>query len=171
MLGVMSLLQSGRVNLGFLGAAEVDRFGNLNSTQVQSRDRNLTRLPGSGGACDIASLARRFVAMIEHAKHRLPERVSYITSPGYLAGGDARKRAGLPRGGPAAVITTKAVLRFGEDGEAYLDTYHPGTTIDDVLANTGWKLRVGDNVRETPEPAANELKAIREYDSEGFWTK
>src|SRR5712672_3082212 len=80
MMGVMSLLQSGRVNLGFLGAAEVDRFGNLNSTQVKGKDR-IVRLPGSGGACDIASLAQRFAAMIEHTKHRLPARVSYITSP------------------------------------------------------------------------------------------
>lgn len=170
MLGVMSLLQSGRVDLGFLGAAEVDRFGNLNSTQIQGRDGKMTRLPGSGGACDIASLAKRFVAMIEHSRHRLPERVSYITSPGYLTGGDARKRAGLARGGPSAAITTKAVLRFSEDGEAYLDTYHPGTTIDDVLANTGWKLRVGDDVRETSEPTTAELSAIRAYDKEGFWT-
>jgi len=130
----------------------------------------MTRLPGSGGACDIASLAKRFVAMIEHSSHRLPERVSYVTSPGHLSGGTARKRAGLPRGGPAAVITTKAVLRFAEDGEAYLDTHHPGTTIDEVLANTGWKLRVRDSVDETPEPNAKELEAIREYDKEGFWT-
>jgi glutaconate CoA-transferase subunit B len=171
MLGVMSLLQSGRVNLGFLGAAEVDRYGNLNSTQVRGRDGKLTRLPGSGGACDIASLAQRFVAMIEHSKHRLPERVSYITSPGNLGGGDARKKAGLPRGGPAAVITTKAVLRFDEDGEAYLDSYHPGTVVEDVLVSTGWKLRVGKNVRETPQPTAEELKVIREYDREGFWTR
>jgi len=170
MLGVMSLLQSGRVDLGFLGAAEVDRFGNLNSTQVHGRGGAITRLPGSGGACDIASLAKRFVAMVEHSRHRLPERVSYITSPGYLSGGDARKNAGLVRGGPAAVITTKAVLRFGEDGEAFLDTYHPGTTIEEVRENTGWKLRVSDNVHETREPAAAELRAIREYDKEGFWT-
>ncbi len=172
MLGVMSLLQSGRVHLGFLGAAEVDRFGNLNSTQVQGADGKLLRLPGSGGACDIASLAWRFVAMVEHSRHRLPERVSYITSPGYLSGGpDARKKAGLPRGGPSAVITSRAVLRFGEDGEAYLDSCHPGVSVKDVLANTGWKLRVKEDVRQTPAPTAGELKAIREYDKEGFWTR
>src|SRR5574337_830622 len=82
MLTVMSLLQSGRVNLGFLGAAEVDRFGNLNSTQVRTAVDRIIRLPGSGGACDIASLAQRFVVLLEHSRHRLPERVSYITSPG-----------------------------------------------------------------------------------------
>lgn len=169
MMGVMSFLQAGRVNLGFLGAAEVDRYGNLNSTQVNGKN-GIVRLPGSGGACDIASLAQRFVALLEHGRHRLPERVSYITSPGNGEGAGWRKRVGLPRGGPAAVITTKCVLRFGEDGEAYLGTFHPDVAVDDVLANTGWKLKVANDVRETPEPTEAELKAIREYDTKGFWT-
>ena len=169
MLSVMSMLQSGRVNLGFLGAAEVDRFGNLNSTQVHG-PKGMVRLPGSGGACDIASLAQRFVVLLEHSKHRLPERVSYITSPGNGDGKGWRRRMGLPRGGPAAAITTKAVLHFGEDGEAYLASVHPGITVDDVLANTGWKLRVAPGMRETPIPTSAELAAIRDYDKEGFWT-
>ncbi len=213
MLSVMSLLQSGRVDLGFLGAAEVDKFGNLNSTvvhgfrkdepgaihgaTVEGRDLcraarrsektgapapaaidhrpstidSLTRLPGSGGACDIASLAKRFVVLLEHSKRRLPERVSYITSPGNGDGAGWRKRVGLPRGGPSAVITTKSVLRFAEDGEAYLASVHPGITVEEVAANTGWKLRVADRVAETELPSAAELNAIREYDPEGFWTK
>src|SRR5436309_11346985 len=100
MLSVMSLLQSGRVHLGFLGAAEVDRYGNLNSTQVRG-PKGLIRLPGSGGACDIASLARRFVVLLDHDMQRLPERVSYITSPGNGEGGNWRQRVGLPRGGPS----------------------------------------------------------------------
>lgn len=169
MMSVMSLLQSGRVHLGFLGAAEVDRFGNLNSTQVQGK-KGIIRLPGSGGACDIASLAHRFVAMIDHERHRLPERVSYITSPGNGSGAGYRKRIGLPRGGPSAVITTKAVLRFGEDGEAYLHSHHPGVAIDDVIASTGWWLRVPQDVFETTQPSPEELNAIREYDKDGFWT-
>jgi len=170
MLGVMGLLQSGRVHLGFLGAAEVDRFGNLNSTEVRGQ-HGLVRLPGSGGACDIASLAHRFVALLEHSRQRLPERVSFLTSPGNGDGPGWRQRAGLPRGGPAAVITTKAVLRFADGGEAYLDSVHPGVEVDDVLANTGWKLKLADGMVQTPEPSAAELRAIREYDTEGFWTK
>ncbi|HEY6349225.1 MAG TPA: CoA-transferase [Candidatus Angelobacter sp.] len=166
---VMGLLQSGRVNLGFLGAAEVDRYGNLNSTQVSGKN-GMVRLPGSGGACDIASLAQRFVALLEHSRHRLPGRVSYITSPGNGDGAGWRRRAGLPRGGPAAVITTKCILRFGEDGEAFLSTIHPGVTVDDVVANTGWKLKVSEPLQTTPEPDDAELKAIREYDKKGFWT-
>ncbi len=177
MLGVMSLLQSGRVHLGFLGAAEVDRFGNLNSTQVRPAGARspapgaaVVRLPGSGGACDIASLAQRFVVLLEHSRERLPERVSYITSPGYGEGRGWRSRVGLPRGGPAAVITTKAILRFGDDGEAFLSSVHPGVSMQDVLDNTGWNLRVAENARPTPEPSAAELVAIREYDKQGFWT-
>src|SRR5579864_4453877 len=169
MLGVMSLLQSGRVDLGFLGAAEVDRFGNLNSTQVQG-EHGMVRLPGSGGACDIASLAQRFVVLLEHKKERLPERVAFMTSPGKGDGPGWRTKVGLPRGGPSAVITTKAVLRFGEDGEAYVGSIHPGVELDDVLANTGWKLKVADALETTAEPSFAELQAIREYDREGFWT-
>jgi len=169
MMGVMSLLQSGRVDLGFLGSAEVDRFGNLNSTQVQG-PHGMIRLPGSGGACDIASLAKCFVVLLEHKKERLPERVSFLTSPGYGDGGDWRKRVGLPRGGPSAVITTKAILRFDADGEAYLDSIHPGIELDDVLSSTAWKLRVAEKVQQTSAPSPEELRAIREYDKEGFWT-
>jgi glutaconate CoA-transferase subunit B len=170
MMGVMSLLQSGRVDLGFLGAAEVDRFGNLNSTQVRG-EKTITRLPGSGGACDIASLSKRFVVLLEHSKRRLPERVAYITSPGYGDGKGWRQRVGLPRGGPSAVITTRAVLRFGDDGEAYLASVHPGNNVEEVVANSGWKLRVAADFKQTPEPTAAELAAMREYDKEGFWTK
>ncbi|HWR36874.1 MAG TPA: CoA-transferase [Clostridia bacterium] len=170
MIGVMSLLQSGRVHLGFLGAAEVDRSGNLNSTEVRSGD-GVVRLPGSGGACDIASLAHRFVVLLDHSRRRLPKRVSYITSPGNGDGPGWRERVGLPRGGPSAVITTKCVLRFGEDGEAFLSTHHPGVSVDDIVANTGWPLRLASDLRETTPPTREELVAIREYDREGFWTK
>ena len=147
----------------------VDRFGNLNSTEVKSQKGRL-RLPGSGGACDIASLAQRFVVLLDHSRQRLPERVAFITSPGNGEGGDWRQRAGLPRGGPVAVITTRSVLRFAEDGEAYLDSVHPGVSLEDVIANTGWDLKCAPSVGVTVEPTAAELHAIREYDPEGFWT-
>jgi glutaconate CoA-transferase subunit B len=169
MLSVMGLLQSGRVHLGFLGAAEVDRFGNLNSTEVRG-SKGLIRLPGSGGACDIASLAHRFVVLLDHEKHRLPERVSYVTSPGNGEGGNWRRKMGLPRGGPAAVITTKAVLRFDENGEAFLASVHPGIEVDDVVENTGWQLQTSESVSQTVPPSDAELIAIREYDKQGFWT-
>jgi glutaconate CoA-transferase subunit B len=179
MLEVMGLLQQGAVHVGFLGAAEVDRFGNLNSTWARRGSENI-RLPGSGGACDIACLAQRTVVLLEHAKHRLTERVAYVTSPGYgdgnLPGTNEangwRRAQGLPaRSGPEAVITTMGVLRFGDDGEAYLASVHPGIRVEDVLANTGWTLRVADNLAETPEPTAAELAVMRGLDPKRFWTK
>ena len=168
MLECMALLQQGRVSLGVRGAEEVDRHGNLNSTEVRADGGGIVRLPGSGGACDIAALARRFVALLDHQKERLPERVNYITSPGY---GPWRDTGRLKQGGPAAVITTKAVLRFSEEGEAYLDSYHPGVTVEDVLANTGWALAVSPKVHATKPPTSKELRAIRAYDPNRFWTR
>jgi glutaconate CoA-transferase subunit B len=116
-------------------------------------------------------LAHRFVVLMEHSKRRLPERVSFLTSPGNGDGAGWRKKVGLPRGGPSAAITTKAVLRFGEDGEAFLASVHPGVTAENVVANTGWTLRVAESLSETAAPNADELRAIREYDRAGFWTK
>ncbi len=167
MLECMALLQRGRVSLGFLGAAEVDRHGNLNSTEVRDSAGKTTRLPGSGGACDIAALAKRFVALLDHQKFRLPEKVHCVTSPGFGPWRSGR----LAQGGPAAVITTKAVLRFSPAGEAYLHSHHPGTSIAEVLANTGWPLQVSPEARETPPPTRQELRAIRAYDRQGFWTR
>jgi glutaconate CoA-transferase subunit B len=176
MLDVMGFLEQGRVNVGFLGAAEVDRFGNLNTTSV-SGEGKFTRLPGSGGACDIACMAQRTVVLLEHSKRRLVPRVSYITSPGNGDGntpGKARWRVanGLPaRSGPGAVITTLGVLRFADDnGEAFLASVHPGTKVEDVLSNTGWPLRVSAKFSETAPPTSEELAAMRELDPEGFWT-
>lgn len=171
MLNVMGLLQSGRVDLGFLGAGQVDRYGNLNSTWVNRPDGGRVRLPGSGGACDIASLAGRYVALLKHAPDRLPERVSYITSPGYLDGPDRRQEVGLVRGGPAAVITTLGVLRFDEQTrEAYLASIHPGVTVEEVKKQTGWDLHIPSDVSETVPPTSEELSILREYDPAGFWT-
>jgi glutaconate CoA-transferase subunit B len=110
------------------------------------------------------------VVLLEHKKERLPERVSFMTSPGYGDGGGWRKKVGLPRGGPSAVITTKAVLRFDENGEAYLASVHPGVEIEDVALDTGWKLRSTNTVQQTQPPSHAELNAIREYDKKGFWT-
>jgi glutaconate CoA-transferase subunit B len=171
MLEVMSLMQQGRVQVGFLGAAEVDRFGNLNTTWGH-RGGVPTRLPGSGGACDIACLAQRTVVLLQHEKARLVERVSYVTSPGYGSGNSWRRAQGLPaKSGPSALITTMGVLRFGADGEAYLASVHPGVRVEEVLANTGWTLRVADALMETPAPSDGELAVIRELDPKRFWTK
>ncbi len=168
--GVMSLLQQGRVDLGFLGAGEVDRFGNLNSTVVTGEDGGLRRLPGSGGAADIACLARRTVILLRHELRRFRERVHYMTGPGHGDGAGWRQRNGLPPGGPAAIITDLAILRFDADGEAYLASVHPGATVEQVLAATGWPLRVREPVLTTEPPSARERNLLAEIDPGAFWT-
>src|SRR5438445_1639350 len=144
LLDVMQLLQRGDVNLGFIGGAEVGRFGNINTNVIGSPNEPRVKLPGSGGGADIACLAQRLVSLMEHDPRRFRERVDFITSPGYGEGGvDWRARQGLVRGGPAAVITTLAVLRFDAvSGEAYLATYHPLTTQPAVQAATGRQPRL-----------------------------
>jgi glutaconate CoA-transferase subunit B len=171
-LDMMSLLQSGRVDLSFIGGAQVDRHGNLNTSYIGPAARPTTRLPGSGGACDLASLAGRTIIVMAHERRRFVERVDYITSPGFGDGPGWRARAGLPRGGPAAVITTLGVLRFDpERAEMMLASLHPGVSVADVQANTGWPLRVAPELAETPAPTAAELAILRELDPDGFWTR
>ena len=173
LLEVMQLLQRGDVNLGFIGGAEIDRHGNINTNLIGTRDQPRTKLPGSGGGADIACLARRLVSLMEHDRRRFRERVDFVTSPGYGPGGAAwRKQQGLVRGGPAAVITTLGVLRFDpQDGDAYLASYHPFTSVEEVQARTGWPLRVAESCRPTPEPSPDELRLIREADPHRFWTR
>jgi len=172
MLDIMSLLQNGKVSLGFIGGAEVDRFGNLNTTYIGGKERTQVRLPGSGGGSDIASLSKRLVILMNHEKRRFLEKVSYITSPGYGNGGDWRKKNGLRDGGPSAVITTKGVLRFdGDTKEMMLDSIHPGITMEEILENTGWDLRMAPKIEKTKSPTRSELRIIRKYDVHGFWTR
>jgi glutaconate CoA-transferase subunit B len=171
-VALMGLLAQGCAQLGFVGGAEVDRYGNLNTSYVGSREHPTVKLPGSGGGADIASLAGRLAIIMEHERRRFPERVSYITSPGYGDGGDWRAQVGLPRGGPAAVITTRALLGFRDDThEMQLLSWHPGSSIEDVRAHTGWELAVAPEVHETPPPTSDELRIIRECDPQGFWTR
>lgn len=170
-LDLMGLLQRGEVDAGFIGGAEIDRHGNLNTTAIgPDRAHPAVALPGSGGGADIASLAGRLIVIMPHDKRRLKGRVDFITSPGYGEGGEWRARVGLPRGGPSVLITTLGVFRF-VDGEAMLATYHPGRSVDEVRANTGWDVRVAEDVRETEAPSAEVLAIIRGYDPQGFWTR
>ena len=172
MSNAMALMAQGEVDLGFIGGAEVDRFGNVNTSYVGDPRRPRVKLPGSGGGADIAILSRRWVTLMSHEKRRLVEKVSFITSPGYGDGSPGwRKRNGLLGGGPVAIITTLAVLRFPEGGgEAYLETVHPGHSVEEVRENTGWDLKVAAHVSKTSSPTDAELAAIRRFDPEGFWT-
>jgi glutaconate CoA-transferase subunit B len=176
---LMGLMAAGEVQLGFIGGAEIDRYGNLNTSLIGDWQRPKVRLPGSGGGADIASLSQRLAIIMPHEKHRLRERVDYVTSPGYgypdehgPAGVAWRRRVGLPRGGPATLITTLAVFTFEpETGEALLQSYHPGSSIAEVQEQTGWPLRLAPDCAETVPPSAEELRLIRECDPDRVWTK
>lgn len=160
LLDVMSLLQQGRVDVGFIGGAEVDPLGNLNTTRTSSSGA-LVRLPGSGGAGDIASLAGRTVLIMEHEPRRFRERVDYITSPGHFAG--------RRRGGPATLITTLGVFDLS-GGRVRAASLHPGVTPQQVREATGFPIAIEDLPPATPTPSADELTYIRHADPEGFWT-
>jgi glutaconate CoA-transferase subunit B len=157
------VLQAGRVDVGFLSGAQIDRFGNINSTSIGPDPRHpKVRFAGSGGSCDIACLAQRTIIIARHEKRRFPERVDYITSPGWLQGGDSRQEAGLIRGGPSVVVTTKGVMRFRPDTKAmYLASYHPGLTAQAVADDTGFALDI-DGATETSVPTPDELRILRE---------
>jgi glutaconate CoA-transferase subunit B len=173
MSNAMALMAQGEVDLGFIGGAEVDRFGNLNTSYIGGPDRPSVKLPGSGGGADIAILSRRWVTLMSHERRRLVERVSYITSPGHGDGSQGwRRRQGLHGGGPVAIVTTLCVLRFPEGGgEAYLASVHPGVGVDRVRAETGWELQLAPEVAETQPPSDGELAWIRRLDPEGHWTQ
>ena len=157
------VLQGRRVDVGFLSGAQVDQFGNINSTSIGLDPCHpKVRFPGSGGACDIACLARRTIIIALHEKRRFPEKADYITSPGWLQGGESREKAGLRMGGPSAVVTTKGVMRFRPNTKAmYLTSYHPGLTAQGVADDTGFPLDI-EGAIETPAPTPKELQILRE---------
>ena len=157
-------LQGGWVDVGFLAGSQIDRYGNINTTAIGDYAKPKSRLPGSGGANPIGALAKRVLIIALHNTRSLAEKVDFITTPGYLDGPGARERWGLPpETGPQVIITNKAVLRFDkETKEAYLESYHPGTSVDEVVKLTPWELKVSDDVHETEPPRAEEIRVIRE---------
>jgi glutaconate CoA-transferase subunit B len=167
------VLQGGRVDVGFLGSAQIDRYGNLNSTRIGAdRQRPAVRLPGSGGSADVAALARRTIVIARHERRRFPERVDYRTSPGWIDGGETRRATGIYGGGPAAVVTTMGVIRYRETTrEPYLASYHPGLTAQQVQDETGFALDLAD-AQETQMPGKEELEILRrEIDPERIFLK
>ena len=174
-------LQGGRIEVAFLGAAQIDRFGNLNSTVVaapgqdalEAYRRPRVRLPGSGGACEIAIHARRIFIIMRLNKRAFVERLDFRTAAGHLSGRPGeRAAAGLPGAGPQLVITDKAIFRFPADGgEMTLTSLHPGVSIDEVQAAVGWPLAVAPELGVTEPPTAEELHLIRvELDPQGLYS-
>ena len=166
--------QRGYFDLGMLGGAQIDKYGNLNSTAIfgaGNYDRPQTRLPGSGGANDIAISAKRTLIMMNQQKRRFLERVDFVTSPGYLDGPGAREKCGYPGGGPAVIISNMAVFRFDEETkEAYLDSVHPGVTADDVRKEVSWDLKISPHLKTTAAPTGKEVEIIRILDSLKVYT-
>jgi glutaconate CoA-transferase, subunit B len=165
-------LQRGLIDVGFLGGAQIDRFGNINATVIGSYDKPSVRLPGSGGSCEIAANAKRILMLSPHNKRRFPERVDFITSPGFLDGRKARQRLGLRGGGPEAVVTDLGVMEFDESGEMVLTSLHPAVSVEQVAANTGWPLKVASSLTLTDPPTAEELRIMRvELDPDRVYLK
>ncbi len=169
-LDVMSLLQRGRVHLGFIGGAEIDRFGNLNTHWVREGDRSV-RLPGSGGAADIATLAGRCIIIMNHERRRFRSIVQFMTTPGYGEGRGWREKRNLKGGGPSRVISSLGIFSFDKETcEMVLSSRHPGVTAELIQHETDWPLRVAKDLQETDPPTNDELAIVRRYDPRGVWT-
>jgi len=163
------MLQKGLIDVGFLGAAQIDKFGNLNTSVIGDYNKPKVRLPGSGGACEVASLSKRTVIIMQHEKRRFVERVDFVTSPGHVKG---RYEIGIRGGGPSAVITTLGIFRFDDQGEMYLDSLHPGVSEADVRLNTGWNIKVAGRVKRTEPPTPEEIRILREdIDPKGIFLR
>ncbi len=156
-------LQGGRVEVGFLGGAQVDRFGNLNTTAIPSYTRPKVRLPGSGGACEIAIHARCLFYIMRLSRRAFVQKLDFMTSPGFLDGGEARSRLGMPGGGPRLVVTDKALFDFDTpECEMRLTSLHPGVSLEEVCANVGWPVRLAEQLSQTEAPGQAELECIRQ---------
>lgn len=158
-------LQGGKIDVGFLGGAQIDKFGNINSTVIGPYASPKVRLPGSGGACDIASNVKKIIVVTPHESRRFVEKVDFRTSPGFLDGKANWKKLKLQGGGPYAVITDLCIMKFDEEtGEMMLTSLHPGVTVEKVQQNTPWKLKVADRLEQTPPPSEKELATLRALD-------
>lgn len=170
---VMSALQNGYIDYGFLGAAAIDPYGNINTTIIGDWERPKVRLPGSGGANDIGSLCWRTIIMMRQDKRRFVNKLPFITTPGYLTGTGAREAAGLPEGnGPYRVITQLGVYGFDETTKCLkLITRHPGVTIEEIQANSEFEIIIPDEVPESTPPTPEEQRLLREIDPSGMVIK
>jgi glutaconate CoA-transferase, subunit B len=165
-------LQRGNVDVGFLGGAQIDRFGNINATVIGPYERPKVRLPGSGGSMEIAAWANRCYILTPHQKRRFPEKLDFRTSAGFLSGRSERQAANLRGGGPQAVVTDLGIMEPDETGELVMTALHPGASLEQARENTGWDLKAASVLRLTPPPAEEELRILRqELDPSGIYLK
>jgi glutaconate CoA-transferase subunit B len=162
---IFLMAQRGFLDVGFIGGAQIDRHGNLNTSAIGTYARPKVRLPGSGGANDIISLCGEVIILTAHEPRRFVEAVDFVTSPGFLTGGDARRRSGLLWGGVSRVVTTLGLFGFDAVSRRMrLDAVHAGVTVDEVRAQTPFPLLVADSVTTTAPPSADELAVLRALD-------
>jgi glutaconate CoA-transferase subunit B len=166
-------LQGGLVDVGFLGAAQLDRFGNINTTVIGDYHHPKVRLPGSGGACEIAINAGEVFILMRQSARSFVERIDFRTSPGNLGGAALRAAQGWQGRGPSVVVTDLGRYGFDQDtGEMRLEAVHPGVTVEDVRAATGWDLKIAGELATTPDPTAEELRLVREeLDPDGVYVQ
>ncbi len=157
-----TFLQAGRIEVGFLGGAQIDRYGNLNTTVVGPYDNPKVRLPGSGGACEIAVHAKRLLIVMRMSSRAFVERCDFITSVGHRFDGKDRAALALPGAGPTRVITDLGVLRFDGEGEMILTELYPGVTVEKVRDACSWPLKISSQVTETPAPDLSLVSLLRD---------
>lgn len=163
-IDVLSVLQRGEITLAFLSTSLIDKYGNCNTTVIGPYDKPIYRLPGGGGATEIAGLSKRLIWLLdEHTKRRFQDKLDYITDPGYLDGYDSRVKAGYPPDtGPEAIITPLCIMRFDPlTKEAYLDALHPNVTVEHVKEKTDWDLKVAKDVKQNEPPTIREIEICR----------
>lgn len=167
-LGLM--LQGGHVDVGFVGAAQIDEYGNINTTYIGSFEKPTVRLPGSGGGNDIISSAKRVIVIMTHEKRKMVKKLDYLTSPGFLDGPGAREKAGLLGGGPSLVVTNLCQMDFDPKTKRMrLATIHPRVSAPQVMENSGFDLIIPKNVPTTGLPTPEELRLLRAIDPTGIY--
>ena len=165
-------LQRGNVDVGFLSGAQIDRFGNINATVIGDYAHPKVRLPGSGGSMEIAAWAKRIYIMAPHQKRRFPEKVDFRTSAGFLSGKAERISTGLCGSGPQAVVTDLGIMQPDANGELVLTALHPGIEVEQARQNTGWDLKIAENLEETKPLTGEELRIQHEeLDPQGIYLK
>jgi glutaconate CoA-transferase subunit B len=162
-------LQRGFISVGFMGGAQIDRFGNVNATVIGDYHKPKVRLPGSGGAMEIAAWADRWYIITPHQKRRFPEKVDFCTSAGFLGGRAERQKTGVRGGGPLAVVTDLGILEPDAGGEFVLTQIHPGAEPEQARQNTGWDLQVASDLRMTAPPTESELVLLRDLDPQRIY--
>jgi glutaconate CoA-transferase, subunit B len=170
---VMSMSQAGYVDYGFLGAAQLDPYGNINTTVIGDHDHPTARLPGSGGANDVGSFSHRTIVIMRQDRRKFVAKLDFLTTPGYLDGPGARERAGLPAdSGPYRVITQLGVYGFDDATKRMrLLAVHPGVGVEDIQANSGFELAVADRLTTSAPPTDEERRVLREIDPTGLLIK